>query len=120
MQVGEETTDGEGIQAAGHDRFQEEGLALASNRAGREWKETEKAGSGLWARDGDRAYGRNPVPTEGRLNAWWNQSTQWHYFLQQPSCLHLLLCNEDSNPCLQLQVRLNLSHLTLNLTHNRD
>ena len=55
MQVGEETTDGEGIQAAGHDRFQEEGLALASDRAGTEWKETEKAGSGLWARDGDRA-----------------------------------------------------------------
>lgn len=63
MQVGEETTEGEGIQAAGQDRFQEEGLALASDRAGREWKEAEKASSRLWA-----GLGRNPVPTEGRLN----------------------------------------------------
>lgn len=34
--MGEETIDGEGIQATGHDRFQEEGLTLASNRAGGE------------------------------------------------------------------------------------
>lgn len=70
MQVGEETTDAEGIQAAGHDRFQEEGLPLASDRAGREWKEAEKASSGLWA-----GLGEKSCPHEGRLNEFLVEST---------------------------------------------
>lgn len=60
MQQGEERTDGDGIQATGHDRFQEEGPALASNRAARETgRKLRKPVQGL----GGEQEWSNPIPT---------------------------------------------------------
>ena len=60
--MGEETTDGEGIQAAGHDRFQEKGWPWQATEQGESGRKLRKPVQGC-----GQAWGRNPVPTEGRL-----------------------------------------------------
>lgn len=48
----EETTDGEGIQAAGDDRFQEEGLAWQAPEQGESGRELRKPVQGCGPGDG--------------------------------------------------------------------